>query len=200
MSADKFVFGVGPAEKIQGALRRNVNRLRGHEIEILDWLAEGDNIVKVGEVAHGISMIGPIEYWIDFDKAPSIPEGWTLLPDNEQLPKRVRGRVKFDPAKVSLYLDPGQNGSVIGGNELCERLDTVTVYGAQLGDFYLKNPYLIPDEWKRDGKAIFFWGTLYRAAWGSVCVRYLYFGTRWSWGIGWLGDTWNDGCPAVCGE
>jgi hypothetical protein len=120
-----------------------------------------------------------------------------IVPDSEQLPNRVRGVIKFTPAMVKLHLDAGQkNGKVIEGNELRKKLDKVPVYGAQLGDFYMANPHLIPEDWK--GNAIFFWGTIYRNAYGSLCVRYLFWGgDRWVWGCGWLVDGWGGGNPGA---
>lgn len=63
-------------------------------------------------------------------------------------------------------------------------------------DFYLANPHLIPEEWK--GKAVFFWGTIYRDADGHLCVRYLYWrGGGWDWGYRWLDYVWDGDGPAA---
>ena len=44
-----------------------------------------------------------------------------------------------------------------------------------------ENTSLIPAEWK--GKAVFFWGTLYRRGDGAVVIRCLCWnGNRWDWG------------------
>ena len=56
-------------------------------------------------------------------------------------------------------------------------------------DYLLKNSQLIPEEWK--GKAVFFWGTIFRDSDGSLYVRYLHWsGASWQWrnGCRWLGN------------
>jgi hypothetical protein len=148
-------------------------------------------------LAEGRAKVEVLKYVVDFDKLPSVPDGWTILPDSEQLPNRMKGVMEFDPAKVLLHLDEGQKeGKVIEGNKLRKKLKDVLVYGAQLLDFYLANPHLIPEEWK--GKAVFFWGTIYRRAGGSLSVRFLYWsGTEWDWDYRWLDRAWDDGLPAA---
>ncbi len=129
---------------------------------------------------------------VDFDKLPLVPDGWTILSDNEQLPNRIKGVMEFDPAKVIFHLDDGQkNGNLIEGNALRKSLKNVPVYGAQ----HLANPHLIPEEWK--GKAVFFWGTVYRYS-GRLYVRYLYWGGgAWRWDFYWLDRVWDDDFPAA---
>lgn len=61
MGANEFVFGVGPAEEIQKALRRHQRNLKDQEMNILKWLSAGDNIVKLGEVVQGLAEISQFE-------------------------------------------------------------------------------------------------------------------------------------------
>ncbi len=128
-----------------------------------------------------------------------IPEGWSVLPDSEQLPNRVLGQVKFDPSKVKLHLDEGQKeGKRIQGNELRKKLVNEPVYTAHILDYLLKpeNQHLIPEEWK--DKVIFFWGTIYRASYGSLSVRSLnWHGDRWRWDYFWLVGDWRDYRPSA---
>ena len=191
MSTNEFVFGVGTAEKIQKALRRNVDQVRGHEVEILEWLAEGNNIVKVGELAHGISMVGPVEPMVDLDADPMVPGDWKVESHQKG------GQFKWDPAKVELYLDVDQqNGKVIEGNLLRWRVKSRNPFNDNLADFLLAHTELIPESWK--GKEVFFWGTIYRNADGNFYVRYLRWdGFRWRWGYRWLGRDWTGGRPAA---
>ena len=148
-------------------------------------------------LAEGRAKVEVLKYVVDFDKLPSIPDGWEILPDSEQLPNRMKGVMEYDHAKVVFHLDEGQKDSkVIEGNKLRKKLKDVPVYGAQLLDFYLANPHLIPEEWK--GKAVFFWGTIYRDTDGFLCVRCLcWYGTGWSWRYGWLDNVWYDVNPAL---
>lgn len=191
MSTDKFVFGVGPAEKIQEAFRRNIKDVRGHEMEILEWLAEGDNIVKVGQVAHGISIVGTMEYSVDLDAPPVVPDGWKV----ESYQKG--GQFKWDPTKVELYLDADQqNGKTIEGKKLRKKLESKDSFNANLLDFLLAHPELIPESWK--DKCVFFWGTVCRRADGYLCVRYLgWDGDGWYWDFRWLGGVWRGDDPAA---
>jgi hypothetical protein len=76
------------------------------------------------------------------------------------------------------------------------------VMNANVLDFLLANPDLIPEEWKKDEhgntRYIFFWGTVYRDRGGDLYVRYLCWGgDRWGWGSRWLGSGWDGDSPAA---
>lgn len=142
---------------------------------------------------------------IDLDTDPFVPDGWSVVEH------RKGGMLDFDPAKITLYLSEEQKGDKrIEGNKLREELKTQPVYNANLLDWYLRkgNQHLIPKEWK--GKAVFFWGTIYRRPFGGLYVRSLDgydLGWRWSPhgdGVGWrwsshlLDHVWlSDGPAAV---
>ena len=67
---------------------------------------------------------------------------------------------------------------------------------ANILDYLLAHPELIPEEWK--GKYIFFWGTIYRLSDGRLCVRYLIWnGSEWDWSYDWLDDDFNSDSPAA---
>jgi hypothetical protein len=138
-----------------------------------------------------------IEHIIDCDAPVFVPDNWEVLPDAEQLPRRICGLVKFDPKKVALHLHLNQkNGKFIEGNKLREELVSTSVYTAHVLDYLLANPHLIPEEWK--DKAVFFWGTIYRDAIGSLCVRCLYWrGDRWCWHYACLDNDWSGHNPAL---
>jgi len=192
-SSNGFILGVGPAKELQTALRRN-----GLGTRVVDWLCAGDNISLVNEVVLGRSEIKLVEHSIDYDiDQPSIPAGWSLLSNDEQLPNRVRSLRKFDPTKLSLHLDNSQkNGKAIEGNKLRKKLESIPVFGAQLRDFLLKNLRFIPKDWK--GKEIFFWGTLYRDANGDFCVPFLFFDNGgWRGRYRWLVNDLSVNSPAV---
>ncbi len=190
--SNEMMLDVGQANELKLALRRE-----GWNNEELKMACERKGFLGlVRETLLGRAEIKMIEHLIDFDAKPSVPDGWTILPDSEQLPNRVRGQMKFDPSKVKLHLDSGQKNGSIEGNKLLKKLTKESVYGAQLLDFYLANPHLIPEEWK--GKAIFFWGTIYRSAVGRSCVRCLYWrGGGWGWDYIWLGLGWGGSSPAL---
>jgi hypothetical protein len=107
------------------------------------------------------------------------------------------GQFRWDASKVALYLSKKQkDGKQLEGNKLREELRGKPVYNANLLDFLLKHPHLIPEEWK--GKYVFFWGTVYRFSDGFLCVRYLcWSGDGWYWSGRWLGGGWLDLNPAA---
>ncbi len=146
---------------------------------------------KVHDVLLGYAEITYPEHLINCDTDPFIPNGWSV----EEHPKG--GVWKWNPTKVSLYLDDNQKtGKYIGGNNLRKRLAGKSVLNANVLDYLLKNPHLIPEEWK--GKCIFFWGTVYRYSDVNLCVRYLCWGGGgWYWFYCWLGINWSDDYPAA---
>lgn len=192
MSKEVFEINGAMTAKLELAVRRN-----GGTRKLVDDLCKGNVLAQIFEVLEGRAEIKQIEHLINFDDKPSVPNGWTILPDNEQLAGRVRGLWKFDPTKLNLHLDNGQrNGKRIEGNELRKKLVSVPVFGAKLGDFLYKNPQFIPESWK--GKAIFFWGTIYLDAVGNLSVRCLcHGGVSWDWRYGWLDCVWDGSNPAV---
>lgn len=138
---------------------------------------------------------------INCSATPHIPKGWKIE-EEDQLPGRVRGKFVWDPAKVVWYLSQNQqNGNNVLGYELEELLVNDPVLPANVLDFLLKNPNLIPEGWKRDvndfNHPIYFWGTLYRDSRGYQYVRYLHFSSGWRDGNGWLGGVFSKREPAA---
>ena len=136
--------------------------------------------------------IKPIEHIINCDAQPLIPSGWSIVPDKEQLPNRVQGSFQCNPAQVKLYLSDQQRN----GHELKKKLADKEVLPANVLDYLLANKHLIPEEWK--GESVFFWGTVYRDAYGYPSVRYLSWnGDGWYWCYFWLVCDWYDDYPAA---
>ncbi len=143
---------------------------------------------SIGDFKEFLNKVAQI---VNCDVKPFVPEGWKVV-------EHIKGgKWEWDPSKVLLYLSDGQKGGErIEGNKLREELKGKSVLNANVLDFLLANPLLIPEEWK--GKAVFFWGTVYRNADGNLVVRYLYWnGTRWHWGYSWLAYDWIDLSPAA---
>ncbi len=145
----------------------------------------------------GKSMVKMVEHLIDCDADPFTPSGWKV----EEHKKG--GQFAFDPAKIKLYLSLNQQGGkCIEGNKLRKELANEPVLNANVLDYLLAHPELIPEGWKKDEKGntryIFFWGTIYRGSDGSLFVRYLYFRDgRWGWNCRWLDIGWHDNFPAA---
>jgi hypothetical protein len=131
---------------------------------------------------------------VDLDADPFVPEGWTVVSHKKG------GKFEFDPNKVKLHLSENQqNGKVIEGSKLRKELEVLKIFNANLLDFYIGKPFLIPEEWK--GKAVFFWGTIYRNSDGRLCVRYLFWdGDGWRWSSSWLGYDFHDDSPAALSQ
>lgn len=135
------------------------------------------------------SMVAVLEkYKIDCDAAPFLPEGRTV----EEHQKG--GQMEWDKKAQAkaLYLSENQkDGKIIGGEDLRKELAGKPVLNANVLDFLLKHPELIPEEWK--GKKVFFWGTIYRYPDDRLNVRYLrWSGSRWEGGDRSLGSGWSE--------
>lgn len=160
-------------------------------------LSEGDTLAQVRLFIRGEAKIEIVRHVIDLNDNPFVPDGWKV----EEHKKC--GQFEWDLQKVKFHLSPNQmDGKVIGGNNLRKELAQTPVFNANLLDYLLKNPRLIPDEWKTDEKGntryIFFWGTIYRRPDRVLCVRYLFWnGGQWDWNSRWLGFGWGGFSPAA---
>jgi hypothetical protein len=146
------------------------------------------------DVVRGTSQIVAIEHVIDCDADPFVPEGWAVESHKKG------GLFKWDATKVKLYLSKNQKGDkYVQGHKLREELENQPVLNANVLDYLLARPELIPEEWK--GKYVFFWGTVYRYSDGYLSVRCLCWGGgRWSWLHDWLGSSFYCDRPAACSQ
>lgn len=129
---------------------------------------------------------------IDLDAAPRIPyDGWNVESHTKG------GQFHWNKDKVKLHLSPNQmDGKAIEGNKLRKELAGLPVMNANVLDYLLDHPHLIPEEWK--GNAVFFWGTIYRNPDGRLYVRYLVWNDgRWEHDYGWLDRGWGSSRPAL---
>lgn len=149
-------------------------------------LCEGSILADIRNVLLGHAEIKLAEHVINCDADPFVPSGWKV----EEHQKG--GSFKWDPKQVQLYLSPNQqNGKYIEGNKLRKELADKPVLNANVLDYLLAHPPLIPEEWK--GEYSFFWGTVYHDSLGGFYVRSLCWrGGAWDWGCGWLGRGWRD--------
>lgn len=181
----ELMLDVGQANELKLAFRR-----ADFSNDDIKRLCEGNVLADVRRVLLGHASVTVMEHVIDCDAAPFVPNGW-------KVEEHQKGsQFKFDATKVEFYLSAAQKKGSIEGNKLRKELVGKPVLNANVLDYLLKNPHLIPDEWK--GKYLFFWGTVYRDSDGGLYVRYLrWHGGRWGWGSGWLGYGWNGGDPAA---
>ena len=151
----------------------------------------------VQRLLSGTSEIVIIQkHLIDLTADPFIPEGWAV--EEHQKPAGKKNSFfAWDASRVKFHLDPGQkDGKTINGNTLRTKLGGQQVLNANVLDYLLAHPELVPEEWK--GKAIFFWGTIYRYSSGNLYVRCLCWGGgQWGWDNRWLGFDWGGVDPAL---
>src|SRR5205807_6458708 len=114
----------------------------------------------------GRAKITVPKHLVDLDADPFIPKGWSVPEGCHQ----KGGIFTWGASKVSLYLSESQKeGKWTEGKELRKDLAGKPVFNANLLDYLLKNPHLIPEEW--NDQFVFFWGTIYRVSDDGLCVR-----------------------------
>jgi hypothetical protein len=183
MSQDGFILSSAQAHEIEIAMNRSQNGT--WTPELVHLLTKGNQLGQLRQVLLGHASITVIENIIDCDAEPFNPwakDGWTVEHDKG-------GQFKWDreAQKDALWLAKGQqNGKWMKGHDLYKEVAKKHPLNANVLDFLLANPHLIPEEWK--GKYIPFWGTRYRYRGEDLYVRYLYWNVgRWRWGRCWVG-------------
>ncbi len=165
---------------------------RGLSSEVAQrWITDQKALAEVLLSALSATVESLPRHLIDCDASPFTPSSWRV----EEHKKG--GQLVWDPTKVVLHLSANQQGGeTISGHDLHKELAGLPVLNANVLDYLLKNPEIIPESWK--GQSIFFWGTIYRGSGGNLCVRGLCgVGGRWYWGCYWLDDRWRDHGPAA---
>ena len=150
-----------------------------------------ETLKQFKSVLIGMAEVVIKTHTIDCDAKPYVPE------DCKVIGHQKGGQFRWNPDEVELWLCDEQNKGSIEGNELRKKLEDQPVLNANVLDYLLENPQLIPEEWK--GSSNFFWGTLYHSPLGALVVRYLYWdGSEWNWDYDrWLDCRWNDSHPAA---
>ena len=191
----ELMLDVGQANELKLAFRRS-----GWTNAEIKKLCEGNLLARLLPLVQDDgknAIIQAEQHLIDCDADPFTPSVCTVESHKKG------GQFAFDPAKIKLYFSPTQQGGKrIKGNKLRKDLANQPPLNANVLDFLIKNPHLIPEEWKRDASGntryIFFWGTIYRHSDGILCVRCLYWdGRSWHWSNGWLHGYWGGDFPAA---
>ena len=151
-------------------------------------------LLKDDKLCRKIAELIMAKHVINCDVDPFVPAGWKVESHKKT------GIFKWDISSIKLYLSENQQGNKsIEGNKLRKELEKEPVLNANVLDYLLKHPELIPEEWK--GKAIFFWGTIYRDSYGDLYVRGLSWGgDHWGWSCRWLDDDFYRNGPAACSQ
>ena len=180
---EQLMLDVGQANELKLAARRC-----GYNNTDLKRLSEGRMMARILPVLRSQADVRVVLRPIDLDSHPFIPReslyGRTLTVEYHQ----KGGKFEWREDRVGLYILPDQKGrNRVHGSRLRDlHPPKLSVANANLLDYLLKYPHLIPDAWKDKWKVgneirrIYFWGTIYRDAYGERYVRYLYFSEdRW---------------------
>ncbi len=146
------------------------------------------------------SVLGPAhesvseEHPVDHTVCPPTPYGWRVEVH------RASGIVDLAKTKLALLVSKAQRiGGIegsISGDYLRLRLEKLPVLDASDLEYLLANPELIPQGWK--GKAVYFWGTIYRNEDYIQVVRFIYWRDgKWNWSSRRLSEDWGLYDPAA---
>lgn len=183
-------------------------------IEIIPWLIdEGkeffiETLKHLGENFQRFRALNDLAVNVNLDVPPKLPFDDAIVEKNEGggwvLVEKLKDGLYIDGHKVILYLYERQkNGKTIKGYELREELTGKLVLHPNILDALIKNPHLIPEDWKWDENkndpSIFFWAVIFcEPSRDASCVRFLSFSfDRWGSRYRWLGGDWDDDNPAA---
>lgn len=181
---------LGDAFELAGLTSEDVSRLRNYP----HW-------ADIKAVLRDQAEITYIQHLIDGDADAFVPSYLSSV-DSHQKQGQLKVELRSDELylnnrKINRYLSKKQQkGKVITGNDLRKELSSMPVLNANILDFLLKNPQLIPESWKTG--YTYFWGTIYRYSDGSLCVRCLDWGAgQWQAYCTWLDGGWYGQNPAA---
>ena len=202
--SNELMLDVGQACELKAAFRRESSGESEWTNAKIKALCERRGLLtQVLDVLEGRAEIKP--YVVDLDAAPFTPDGWRVLSHKQG------GQWKYDATKVVLY--ESERLSVdwsrddypprVDGIKLYQELESQMVMNANLLDFYLAHPHLIPENW--GNRHVFFWGTIYYAGPDESIIPCNFNGVRclyWKCGEWrsyhrWLDESWGLLEPAV---
>ena len=182
------LYSIGAMNQLGDALEK-----AGFTPEEVTKLKQFSDLGKIKDVLSGIATIAYPDHLIDTDATPFIPDGWSVEKHSGH------GLWKWNPNSIQLFLSKEQERNYEVGHDLQQIIESQQgkiILNANVLDYLLAHPELIPESWK--GKAVFFWGTIYRGSDGRLCVRYLgWRGAGWDWRCGWLGNNFRADSPAA---
>jgi hypothetical protein len=178
-----------------------------------EWalLAHNESLCRdIRDVLTGHAQIKPFEHVVDLGADPCVPKDWSVVEHRKGKVAKLERKgdnLYLDGRKIEFFLSKEQSGiRLVRGNELFEELKKHSVLNANVLDYLLKHPHLIPETWKMDengnSRYVFFWGTVYRGSSGRLSVRCLgrYCAGWWGWGSRWIDDGWSYKNPALVVE
>lgn len=144
-------------------------------LEVIQKIIIEGKLAKYLDVANGLAEITYSKHLIDCDAKPVIPKGFTLVEHKKG------GHWEWNP-DIHFYLSENQKkGTYSIGNDLRKELDNQSVLNANVLNYLLAHPGLIPKRWRDE--MVFFWNTIYcRDSDTNLYVRCLYWnGAKWDW-------------------
>ncbi len=161
-------FSIGQMNQLGDALE-----LAGFTPDEVTKLRNFPRLKDFRSVINGHSQIVSVKHVIDCDANPYVPNGLEVESHKKD------GQFEWDPKKVKFYLSEYQQGDkYIEGNKLRKELENKPVLNANVLDYLLKHPEIIPESWKDN--VIFFWGTVYSYSDDRLYIR----------GLCWRGESW----------
>lgn len=154
-------YSEGQTHQLMEALQAN-----GFTSAHVTKLGQYDRLGDVRLLLDGMVKIVAVDNVIHLDADPVIREGWSVVEHRRHNP------CAWGLLKVGLYVPDQQKNGKFVGNELRDLMKDQSVFNANLLDYLLARPALIPDKWKQ--KSIYFWGTIFRNEYGELCVRYMH--------------------------
>lgn len=135
-------------------------------------LAEFNELESIKDILYKKSKIIKLDDLIDFNANPFTPDGLSVVEHT-----RRNYLWKWNPQKIKLHLSEGQGDeSCIFGYNLKTELEVENLLNANVLDWLLAHPELIPEEYQK--YSILFWGTIYKDFSGRPCVRFLAWNTE----------------------
>ena len=186
----ELMLDVGQANELKLAFRRH-----GWSNAEIKKLCKGNLLAHLLPLVReygNITAVMTTQHLINCDADPFLPHYLSGVVSHQK-----DGQLVFDSTKIKLHFSPNQiNGKYMRGEQLRMELANEPVLNANILDYLLAHPTLIPDEW--EGKYIFFWGTIYHNSKNSLYVRCLYFHVgKWRSDYYWLGSGWGGSYPAA---
>ena len=185
----ELMLDVGQANELKLAFRRH-----GWTNGEIKKLCEDDILAHLLPFVreYGKATVAMIPHVIDCDVDPFIPISLKGVAWHNK-----GGQFAFDSAETQFYYSPLQwRGKEIKGTDLKIELANQPVLNANVLDYLLAHPILIPNYWR--GSYVFFWGTGYHDSNNHLYVRYLYkLGGKWLSSDFWLGRVFDRNDRAV---
>ncbi len=189
--SEELMLDVGQANEFKLACRRAC-----YTNADIKKMCEGNTLAKLLPAIRGLGEVVVTRHIIDCDADPCIPDGFDYR-DWSVKEHRKGGQLEWDVDKVALWLsDDQKDDKNPKGNKLREELENEPVLNANVLDYLLAHPYIIPDEWK--GKWVVFWGTIYCNSRGGLFVRCLNWNVHfWYSPHFWFGSEFYSHNPAA---